>query len=64
VSTSIGNNASTNFSIGAGSPNGAIAGTARDKFFDVAQAILYICTVSGTATTAIWIAVEAAIDTV
>ena len=60
---SLGTTASTNFSIGAGDPNGTVSGTVNDKYFDTSQNLLFICTQTGTTTTSIWQAVEAAIDT-
>ena len=58
-----GTTASTNFFIGQGDPNGTVSGTADDKYFDTSQNLLFICTQTGTTTTAIWQVVEAAIAT-
>lgn len=54
---------------GSGSPNGVVAGTAGssgvlpDVYFDYTNSVLYICTTSGTASTAIWTAVNASAAT-
>jgi hypothetical protein len=54
------------FSVYAGSPNGNVAGTAgsgsipADSVWDTTNNILYICTSTGTASTAVWTAVNAA----
>lgn len=51
---------------GVGSPNGVVAGTAgsagigADTYWDSANLILYVCTQTGTASTAVWTAVNAA----
>ena len=60
---SLGTTASSNFSIGTGNPNGAVSGNANDKYFDTSQNLLFVCTRTGTTTTAIWQVVEAAIST-
>lgn len=50
---------------GSGSPNGAVAGTAgsgttsADVYWDYTNAILYICTTTGTSSTAVWTALNA-----
>jgi hypothetical protein len=50
---------------GSGSPNGAVAGTAGsasilpDFYWDYTNKILYVCTTTGTTSTAIWTAVNA-----
>jgi hypothetical protein len=50
---------------GSGSPNGSVAGTAgstgigADTYWDIANNILYVCTVTGTTSTAVWTAVNA-----
>lgn len=50
---------------GSGSPNGSVAGTAGsssilpDFYWDYTGAILYVCTTTGTTTTAVWTAVNA-----
>lgn len=50
---------------GSGSPNGAVAGTAGsasilpDFYWDYTNSILYVCTVTGTSSTAVWTAVNA-----
>lgn len=52
------------FLSGSGSPNGTTAGTAgssgigADSYWDTTNNILYICTTTGTSTTAIWTAVN------
>jgi hypothetical protein len=38
----------------AGNPNGAVAGTTYQFCWDTTDSILWICTTSGTATTAVW----------
>lgn len=38
----------------AGNPNGAVAGTTYQLCWDTTNTILYVCTTSGTATTAVW----------
>ncbi|MHB1641829.1 MAG: hypothetical protein ACYCS8_04095 [Acidithiobacillus sp.] len=63
MSASLGNVALTNFTTIVGSPNGTLAGTIKDKAFDTVHNVLYICVQTGTAQTAIWDAVQAAIDT-
>ena len=53
------------FTSGSGSPNGSVAGTAgsatikASAYWDFTNNILYICTTTGTATTAVWTAVNA-----
>lgn len=53
------------FTSGAGSPNGSVAGTAgssgvgADAYWDTTNTILYICTTTGTTSTAVWTAVNA-----
>jgi hypothetical protein len=50
---------------GNGSPNGAVAGTAGsasilpDFYWDYTNSVLYVCTATGTASTAVWTAVNA-----
>lgn len=50
---------------GSGSPNGSVAGTAgsasigADTYWDVTNNILYVCTQTGTSSTAVWTAVNA-----
>lgn len=50
---------------GSGSPNGAVAGTAGsssilpDFYWDFTNSILYVCTTTGTSSTAVWTAVNA-----
>lgn len=50
---------------GSGSPNGSVAGTAGSAgvlpstFWDFTAKILYFCTVTGTASTAVWVALNA-----
>jgi len=57
--------AAAKFTSGSGSPNGTVAGTAgstttlADSYWDIANNILYICTTTGTATTAVWTAINA-----
>jgi hypothetical protein len=38
----------------AGNPNGVVAGTAYQLCWDTSNLILWVCTTSGTATTAVW----------
>ena len=38
----------------AGNPNGAVAGTAYSFCWDTVDGILWVCTTTGTATTAVW----------
>lgn len=51
---------------GNGSPNGSVAGTAGsasilpDFYWDFTNAILYVCTTTGSSSTAVWTAVNAA----
>ncbi len=51
---------------GSGSPNGSVAGTAGsasilpDFYWDYTSLILYICTTTGTTSTAVWTAINAA----
>ena len=53
------------FRSGSGSPNGSVAGTAgsasvdADAYWDFTNSILYICTTTGTTTTAVWTAINA-----
>ena len=50
---------------GAGSPNGTVAGTAgstgigADTYWDTTNKILYVCTTTGSTSTAVWTAVNA-----
>lgn len=50
---------------GSGTPNGSVAGTAGsssilpDFYWDYTNSILYVCTTTGTTTTAVWTAVNA-----
>lgn len=52
--------------VGSGNPNGVIAGTAGssgvmpDVYWDYTNSILYICTTTGTAVTAVWTALNQA----
>jgi hypothetical protein len=39
---------------GSGNPNGVFAGTTYQLYYDRLNGILYVCTMSGTATTAVW----------
>ncbi|MFB6449246.1 hypothetical protein [Bradyrhizobium tunisiense] len=54
---------------GSGSPNGSVAGTAGsssilpDFYWDYTNSILYVCTTTGTSTTAVWTAVNASAAT-
>lgn len=58
--------AQAKFKSGSGSPNGVVAGTAgsatisADSYWDYTNNILYICTTTGTASTAVWTAINAA----
>lgn len=55
---------------GTGSPNGTRAGTAgsasvpADVYWDTTNGILYVCTTTGTALTAVWAAINASTTTV
>lgn len=40
-----------------GNPNGNVAGTAYNFCWDTVNDVLYVCTVPGTSTTAVWVAV-------
>jgi len=42
--------------VGTGNPNGAVAGTKGDFFFDTSGAIGYTCTTTGNTTGAVWTA--------
>jgi hypothetical protein len=50
---------------GSGSPNGSVAGTAGsssilpDFYWDYTNSILYVCTTTGTSSTAVWTAINA-----
>lgn len=54
---------------GSGSPNGSVAGTAGsasilpDFYWDYTNSILYVCTTTGTSSTAVWTAVNASSST-
>ena len=54
---------------GSGTPNGAVAGTAGsasilpDFYWDYTNSILYVCTTTGTSSTAVWTAVNASAAT-
>jgi hypothetical protein len=54
---------------GSGSPNGSVAGTAGsssvlpDFYWDYTNSILYVCTTTGTSSTAVWTAVNASAST-
>jgi hypothetical protein len=58
--------AQAKFKSGSGSPNGVVAGTAgsatinADSYWDYTNNILYICTTTGTTSTAVWTAINAA----
>lgn len=43
----------------AGNPNGNVAGVANQTCYDTTDKILYICTVTGNATSAVWQAINA-----
>jgi hypothetical protein len=51
---------------GSGSPNGSVAGTAgsssvlADFYWDYTNSVLYVCTTTGTSSTAVWTAINAA----
>lgn len=55
--------------VGSGSPSGLVAGTAGSSgvlptmFWDYTNAILYVCTTTGTTLTAVWTAINAAAAT-
>lgn len=57
--------AAAKFTSGSGSPNGTVAGTAgsatilADSYWDYTNLILYICTTTGNAATAVWTAINA-----
>lgn len=57
------------FLVGSGSPNGAVAGTAASagvlptQYWDYSSSILYYCTTTGAALTAIWTALNASSST-
>lgn len=57
--------ATAQFQVYAGSPNGNVAGTAgsgsvpADAVWDTTNSVLYVCTSTGTASTAVWTAVNA-----
>jgi hypothetical protein len=54
---------------GSGSPNGSVAGTAGsasilpDFYWDYTNSILYVCTTTGTSSTAVWTAINASAAT-
>jgi hypothetical protein len=54
---------------GSGSPNGAVAGTAGsatilpDFYWDYTNSVLYVCTTTGTSSTAVWTAINAGAST-
>lgn len=56
-------------STGSGSPNGSVAGTAGsssvlpDFYWDYTNSILYVCTTTGTSSTAVWTAINASSST-
>ena len=58
--------AAAQFTSGSGNPNGVVAGTAGSAtikasvYWDYVNFILYVCTITGTASTALWTAVNAA----
>lgn len=58
--------AAAQFTSGSGSPNGSVAGNAgtatikASSYWDYTNQILYICTTTGTSTTAVWTAINAA----
>ena len=52
-----GTNGATNFTTLTADPNGSLAGAVSDKAFDSASRVLYVCTVAGTAASAVWTAV-------
>ena len=57
--------AAAKFTSGSGSPNGVVAGTAgsttilADSYWDFTNKILYICTTTGNAASAVWTAINA-----
>ena len=57
-----GTNGATNFTTLAADPNGSLAGAVSDKAFDSASRVLYVCTVAGTASTAVWTSVTGSIE--
>ncbi|WP_441235668.1 hypothetical protein [Bradyrhizobium sp. 930_D9_N1_4] len=56
-------------STGSGSPNGSVAGTAGsssvlpDFYWDYTNSVLYVCTTTGTSSTAVWTAINASSST-
>jgi hypothetical protein len=54
---------------GSGSPNGSVAGTAGsagvlpDFYWDYTNSVLYVCTITGSSSTAVWTAINAASTT-
>ncbi|MHB1952937.1 MAG: hypothetical protein ACYCOU_04240 [Sulfobacillus sp.] len=57
----LGNSVYTNFSDVSVDPNGTLAGAVDDKAFNTVNRVLYICTVSGTASTAVWTPINDAV---
>lgn len=57
------------WSVGSGSPNGSVAGTAGSSgvmpsvYWDYTNSVLYLCTTTGTSSTAVWTAVNASAST-
>lgn len=52
------NNAYINVdTVGTGNPNGAVAGTISDTFFDTTGGIYYVCTTTGSSGSAVWTSV-------
>lgn len=57
------------WSVGSGSPNGVLAGTAAssgimpDKYWDYTNSIEYTCTTTGSSSTAVWTALNASAST-
>ena len=60
-SVAIGDNVFTNFTAISDDPNGALSGNLNDKALNTSNSILYICTASGTASTAVWTPINDAI---
>lgn len=57
----IGSNVYTNFTSVSSDPNGALAGSVNDKALNTTNRVLYLCTATGTASTAVWTPINDAI---
>ncbi len=58
----LGSDAYTAFNMLAGDPNGTFAGALGDKYFNLSDAVLYVCTTAGTSATAVWTAVTGTVS--